>query len=73
MNNQEYKTRPVTVNISSDEILFYPYGILLNKCSGSCNGINNFYTKLCVPDVVKNRNIKVFNQIFMNFVNVIED
>ena len=25
--------------------------------------INNFYAKLCVPDVLKNMNIKVFNQI----------
>ena len=31
------------------------------KCSGSCNNINNPYAKLCLPDVVKNLNVKVFN------------
>ena len=31
------------------------------KCSGSCNNINNPYAKLCVPDVVKNVNVKVFS------------
>ena len=31
------------------------------KCSGSCNIINDPYAKLCVPDVVKDINIKTFN------------
>ena len=39
---------------------FYPYSVQISKCSGSCN-INNLYAKLCVPDVVKNINLKVFN------------
>ena len=45
----------------SNEPSFYPYNILVNKCSGSCNNINDLYAKLCIPDVVKNMNIKVFN------------
>ena len=32
-----------------------------SKCSGSCNNINDPYAKLCVPDFVKNLNVKVFN------------
>ena len=31
------------------------------KCSGSSNNINDPYAKMCVPDVVKNLNVKVFN------------
>ena len=31
------------------------------KCSNSCKNINNQYAKLCVPDIVKNLNIKVVN------------
>ena len=61
MNNQECKIRPEIININSNEPLFYPYSIKVNKCSGSCNNINDPYSKLCVPDVVKNMNIKVFN------------
>ena len=45
------------------KLFFYPYNILVNKCSGSCNDMNNVYVKLCVPNVVKNMNIKIFNQI----------
>ena len=39
----------------------YPCSIKVSKCSGSCNNINDPYAKLCVPDVVKNINVKVFN------------
>ena len=28
---------------------------------GSCNNINDLYAKLCVPNVVKIKNAKVFN------------
>ena len=40
---------------------FYTSSILVRKCSGSCYYINNPYFKLCVHDVVKNMNVKVFN------------
>ena len=45
----------------SNEPSFYPYRVKISKCSGSCNNINDPYAKLCVPDVTKNMNIKVFN------------
>ena len=61
MRNQECKVRPEIVNVNSNDPLFYPFSTKTSKCSGSCNNINNPYAKLCVPDVVKNLNIKVFN------------
>ena len=61
MNNQECKVRPQIVNVNSDEPVFYPFSIKTSKCSGSCNNINDPYAKICVPDVVKNLNVKVFN------------
>ena len=61
MGNQKCKVRPEIVNVNSNEPLFYPFSIKTSKCSGSCNNINDPYAKLCVPDVVKNLNIKVFN------------
>ena len=30
-------------------------------CGGSCNNVNDPFAKLCVPDVVKDGNLKVFN------------
>ena len=61
MNNQECKKRPEIVNVISNEPVFFPFSIKTSKSNGSCNNINDPYAKLCVPDVVKNMNIKVFN------------
>ena len=60
-NNQEFKAIPEVININSNDPLFYPYSIEINKCSGSCISINDLYAKLCVPDVAKDINVKVFN------------
>ena len=61
MKNQECKTRPQVVNVNRDEPVFFPFSIKTSKCSGNCNNINYPYAKICVPDVVKNLNVKVFN------------
>ena len=61
MNNQECKVRPEIINVNSDEPLFYSFSIKTIKCSGSCDNINDPYPKMCVPDVIKNLNVKVFN------------
>ena len=55
LNNQEIKVRQEIVNINSTEPMFYSYSIKINKCSGSCNNINDPYANLCVPDVVKHK------------------
>ena len=61
MKNQECKVRPKIININSNNLIFYPFSIKINKCSGNCNNINNPYAKICVPDVIKDLNVKVFN------------
>ena len=61
MNNQECKIKTKIIDINNNEPLFYPYSIKVNKSSGSCNNINDACAKLCVPDVVKNITVKVFN------------
>ena len=63
MKNQECKTRPQVINVSGAEPVFFPSSIEASKCSGSCNNINYPYAKICVPDITKNLNVKVFNLI----------
>ena len=58
MNNQECKVRPEIVSVNSNDPIFYTFSIKTSKCSGSCNNINDPYTKICVPDVVKNLILK---------------
>ena len=43
--------------------MFYPFSFKVNKCNSNCNNINNPYARICVPDIVKNLNVKVFNLI----------
>ena len=61
MNYQECETRPQVVNVNGDEPVFFLFSIETSKCSGSCNNINYPYAKICVPNVVKNLNVNVFN------------
>ena len=61
MNNHKYKIRTKIIDINNNEATFYAYSIKINKCTGICNSINDPHAKLCVPDVVKNINVKVFN------------
>ena len=67
MNNQECKIRTKIININNNKPTFYPFSIKVNKCSGSCNNTKDPYNKLCVPNVVKNINVKVFN--LMSWIN----
>ena len=61
MKNQECKTRSQAINVNGDEPVFFPFRIETSKCTGSCNNINYPYAKICVPDVIKKLNAKVFN------------
>ena len=63
LKNQECKIRPKIADINSNNPIFYPFSIKINKCSGNCNNINNPYAKICVPDTVKDLNVRVFNLV----------
>ena len=61
--NQKCMPRPkiLDVNEGVGEALFYPYNVLVNKRSGSCDTINNPMAKLCVPGIVKRVSMQVYN------------
>ena len=61
MNNQEWKVRTKIIDLNTNEPMFYPYSIKINRCKGSCNIINDPYAKICVPDQIKDTSVKVFN------------
>ena len=45
----------------------FPYKIELDRCVGSCNNISNQHSKVCIPDIVKNVTVKMFD--LMNLEN----
>ena len=63
VTNQECMPRPkiLDANEGVGEALFYPYNVLVNKCSGSCNTLDDPIAKMCVPNIIKRVNMKVYN------------
>ena len=61
--NQKCTPRPkiLDVNEGVGEALFYPYNVLVNKCSGSCNTLDDHMAKMCVPNIIRRVNMKVYN------------
>ena len=61
--HRECMPRPkiLDVNEGVGEALFYPYNVLVNKCSGSCDTLDNPMAKLCVPNIINRINMKVYN------------
>ena len=41
----------------------YPYNIKVDRCIRSCNNITNPHSKVCVPDIIKNVTVKVFDLV----------
>ena len=54
--NREYIPRPKILNVNEGigEALFFPYNVLVNKCSGLCDTLDNPMSKICVPKIIKN-------------------
>ena len=61
MKNSECKVGPEIISVNSNNPMFYPFSSKVNKCNGNCDNINDPYAKICVPDIVKKINVKVFN------------
>ena len=54
-----YSAAPVDKN--SIKPLYRPSTVSVNWSGGSCNSIDDSYARICVPNKVKNTNLKVFN------------
>ena len=63
VTNQACMPRPkiLDVNEGVGEALFYLYNVLVNKCSGSCNTLDDSMAKLCVPNIINRVNMKIYN------------
>ena len=61
--NQKCMPRPKILNVNEGigKALFHRYNALVNKYSGSCDTLDNPMSKMCVPKIIKNVNIKVYN------------
>ena len=66
MHTNKFQQRPcqarrTLVDTNSNETIFYPFAVSVNKCAGSCNSINDPRVQVSVSNKVKNMNAKIFN------------
>ena len=61
LNNQPYQSRQRVIDINSNNLFYYLFNVSANKCCISCNTIDDPYDRICIPNKVKNINVKVFN------------
>ena len=50
-------------NENSQEFHYYPLAVKLDRCVGSCNTLNDFSKKVCIPNKAEDLNLNVFNII----------
>ena len=60
LNDQKCSVKKVVID---NDYMNFPYKINVDRCIGSSNNITGPYSKVCVPDVVKNISAKVFDLI----------
>ena len=51
------------IDLNPVELNYYPFMISLDKCSRSCNVVDDLSTKICVPSKTKYVHVKVVNMI----------
>ena len=50
-------------NEYSQEFHYYPFLVKLDRWVGSCNTLNNLFSKVCIPDKIEDLNLSASNLI----------
>ena len=61
LNNKSCMVRPTLIDLNPDELHYYLFVIILGRCDGSCNTVEDPFGIL--PNKKKDVNLKVFNKI----------
>ena len=60
LSNQKCMTQPTLVNLHaadcSQESHYYPFAVNLDRCAGSCNTLDGWSNKVCVPNKTEELN-----------------
>ena len=63
LNIEPYMTRPTLIDLNSLELNYHLLTVSLDKCHGSCNVVDDLFTKKYAPSKIKNVNVEVVNVI----------
>ena len=67
LSNQKCMAHPTLINLYSneysEEFHYYPFAIILDRCVGRCNTLNDISNKVCVENKTEDLNLSVFKMI----------
>ena len=67
LGNQKCMIQPTLINLHPNEysqkLHYYPFAVNLDRCTGSCNTLNDLSSRICFPNETKDLNFPVFNMI----------
>ena len=67
LNNQQCMTQTTLINLHLNEhtqgLRYYAFAVNLDRCTGSCNTLNDLSNKVCVSNKTEALNLNVFNMI----------
>lgn len=63
VDNQQCLVRETIVNTNDNEPRYYPYSIKLNKCTGSCDTLDNPFAKTCKPNKTAKKVVKMYDML----------
>ena len=67
LSNQKCMTQLSVIHLhyneDTQELHHYPFAVKLDRCVGSCNTLNDWSNKVCVPNKTEDLNLSVFNMI----------
>ena len=65
LNNQSSMTRPTLIDFNPDEynqgLRYYPFMVNLDRCNGTCNGLDDLSDKKCVQYKTEDLDLTAFD------------
>ena len=47
--------RQTLLDLNRDEPYYYPFIISMNRCNGSCNTVEDPFSRICIPNKMEER------------------
>ena len=64
LNNQQCMTHTTLINSHPNGYIqglhYYPFAVSLDRCTGSCNTLNDLSNWICFPNITEDINLNVF-------------
>ena len=65
LSNQKWEIQPTLINLhpneNNQEFHHYPFAVILDRCAGRCNILNDLSSNVCVPNKTDDLNLSMFN------------